>query len=169
MGDENTLRVFDRVKAGRVQIGSHAFDAMLRYRQLDPMDYEAGGMLLGRYILDTDDVVIDRITTPQLGDSGSRYQFFRARKRHQNLIDAAWRNSKTTLTYLGEWHTHPESIPHPSVIDRAGWTQKLMLDDFSESLFFVIIGTEDFGIWEGRLRLPIHKKLCRVRFLEERL
>lgn len=57
-------------------------------------------------------------------------------------------------TYLGEWHTHPEEIPTPSVIDRIGWAKKLLADSFSEAIFFVILGTTTVRVWEGARRLP---------------
>lgn len=151
-GGKSKPRVFARQVSGRVQIGPEALDTLLHFRQLTDEAYESGGVLLGRYISDSNDIVIDHVTTPQPGDRSSRSRFFRSRKRHQELIDEAWSTSNETTAYLGEWHTHPESIPHPSMIDRAGWVKKALLDDFVEAIFFIIIGTEDIRIWEGRRR-----------------
>lgn len=152
MGDESKPRVFHRTVSGRVQIGPDAINAFLGYRQLTSQEHESGGVLLGRFIEESSDIVIDRVTTPQPGDTSSRSWFFRSKKRHQALIDRAWAASNGTTAYLGEWHTHPEAVPHPSMIDRAGWLKKLQFDEFSEVIFFIIVGTEDIRMWEGRRR-----------------
>jgi integrative and conjugative element protein (TIGR02256 family) len=134
---------------------------------LNDEDHEAGGVLLGRHIVDSDDIVIDKVTTPQPGDRSSRFRFIRARRRHQKLIDAAWCESNGTVTYLGEWHTHPERVPHPSLVDRVGWVKKLLFDDFADALFFVIVGTEGVGVWEGRHRHPAQTQLREARAHED--
>jgi integrative and conjugative element protein (TIGR02256 family) len=127
-------------------------EVLNEFRQLNSKDHEAGGVLLGRYILGTDDIVIDLVTTPQIGDSRSRTRFFRASWRHQKLITKAWRESNETVTYLGEWHTHPEPVPHPSRTDRMSWMKKVTFDRFTDAIFFVIVGTSEMCVWEGRRR-----------------
>jgi integrative and conjugative element protein (TIGR02256 family) len=141
---------------------------MWNYRQCEPSAPEAGGVLLGRYISDSADIVIDAVTVPQDGDLQARSRFFRARKRHQALIDGAWNESNGTVTYLGEWHTHPESVPHPSWVDRADWLRKGMFDVFTEAILFIIVGTEELGVWEGRHRHPTHTQLRAVGEAEAR-
>lgn len=146
---------FTRPHGGRFQIGPAALETMLRYVQGEPTTPEAGGVMLGRHLIDTNDVVVDQVTAPQPGDRRGRFRFFRARRRHQGLIDAAWQESDGTRTYLGEWHTHPEPVPRPSVVDHLNWQRKLLFDHFSEPLFFLIVGTMDIEVWEGRPRYPI--------------
>ena len=57
------------------------------------------------------------------------------------LINSAWRKSKGTVNYLGEWHTHNESKPVPSKTDKS-----LMLQVVEDSscpftrAFMLIIG-----------------------------
>ena len=150
LGDETIPLMFDRAAAGRLQIGRHALETILRFQQSGDHDREAGGVLLGRYIIDTDDIVIDEVTTPQPGDRRSPHRFFRSRKAHQWLIDRAWSESNGRIAYLGEWHTHPEPHPHPSAVDRIGWTKKALLDRFAGSIFFLILGTDSMGVWEGK-------------------
>lgn len=130
---------------------------MRHHVQNAPNKPEAGGVLLGRHIVDTRDIVVDLLTTPLPGDRQSRNRFFRARREHQAVIDTIWRETDGVCTYLGEWHTHPESIPIPSVLDQLNWRRKLMVDEFSTVLFFVIAGTEQVKVWEGhRHRVRIH-------------
>jgi integrative and conjugative element protein (TIGR02256 family) len=65
------------------------------------------------------------------------------------MIDQAWHISSGTCTYLGEWHTHPEPIPTPSVVDRSDWRRRLMTDQTTKPLFFVIVGMEQTRVWQG--------------------
>ncbi len=105
-------------------------------------------MLLGRHLRDGSAIIVDAVTTPMAGDRRGRTRFHRAQRRHQELIDQAWRDSDGTCTYLGEWHTHPEPVPTPSQIDWADW-RRLRSDRYTEPLFFVIVGTQEMCAWEG--------------------
>jgi integrative and conjugative element protein (TIGR02256 family) len=144
------VRTFD----GRLKIGQSALEQMRQLTQDDPGKPEAGGVLLGRHILDTSDVIVDKVTLPMEGDRQSRRRFFRAPRRHQEAITLAWRESGGTCTYLGEWHTHPECVPTPSLLDRWNWRRKLLTDQFSGFIFFVIIGTKTVRVWEGHRHRP---------------
>jgi len=110
--------------------------------------------MLGRYSASSEDIIMESVTTPQSRDKRSRYRFHRAKQPHQLMIDEAWRRSGGITTYLGEWHTHPEEDPIPSMIDRISWTKKLMVDNFSEAIFFMILGTATVRVWEGAHRHP---------------
>ncbi|HLY67632.1 MAG TPA: Mov34/MPN/PAD-1 family protein [Chloroflexota bacterium] len=139
-----------RPYGGAFEIGPLPLSIIRSFAQVDPGDKEAGGVLLGRYIAGTRDVVVDAVTVPLPGDVRHRTSFFRARRRHQDAIDEAWRTSEGTCTYLGEWHTHPEAMPSPSCIDTRDWSRRLTQDRFSGDLFFVVAGTEAIRAWEGR-------------------
>lgn len=136
---------------------------MKRYIQSEPQKPEAGGVMLGRHILNSGDIIVDKITIPMKADRQQRYHFYRSRKSHQTLIDIAWRESNGTCTYLGEWHTHPEVTPFPSYVDILNWHRKLLTDYFSKALFFVIVGTIEIKVWEGQRWLP------KVTLLQEKI
>jgi integrative and conjugative element protein (TIGR02256 family) len=140
---------YARNAGGRLQISRQTVEVLRRFIQDRPAKKEAGGVLLGRHILDTNDVVVDAVTVPLPGDQRGRVRFLRARQRHQEAIDQAWRDSGGTCTFLGEWHTHPEAHPWPSGTDRQDWLRKLREDEFTHWLFFVIVGTEETRVWEG--------------------
>lgn len=111
---------------------------------------EAGGVLLGRFIFDCSDVVVDQITVPIHEDGRGRFRFFRSARKHQQAIFRVWHRSKGTCNYLGEWHTHPEPNPLPSAIDLQTWRRKLSKDRFdSDVLYFVIAGTDKINAWQG--------------------
>lgn len=150
-----------RPNGGRLKISHEALSTMRTYVQDTPEKTEACGVLLGRYIKGTGDVVVDRVTVPTSGDRRSRMRFYRARKAHQKQIDLAWDKSSGTRVYLGEWHTHPVPIPTPSWVDVLDWRRKLFVDSFATYLFFLILGTTDLAVWEGR-RYRLHLEPLRL-------
>jgi integrative and conjugative element protein (TIGR02256 family) len=141
---------FARPRGGRFQISPATMCSIRRYTQDSPRKLEAGGVLLGRHIAASNDIVVDDLTVPMRGDRRGRYFFVREHEAHQRIIDRAWRGSGGTCTYLGEWHTHPEPVPTPSSVDRTNWRLKLKQDLFSGCVFFMIVGTHDVRVWEGR-------------------
>lgn len=145
-----------RPGGGRLCVGPEALATLLRYRQTDATDAEAGGVLLGRYLLGTRDVVVDRLTEPMPGDRRSRRSFARHHAGHQEAIDGAWKASGGRCAWLGEWHTHPEPVPSPSPTDLRDWRRRLRRDVFEEALFFVIAGTQTVTAWEGAPPHQIH-------------
>jgi integrative and conjugative element protein (TIGR02256 family) len=145
--------ISERINGGRFKMSDEIVALMQTFVQDSSWKAEAGGILIGRHILDTLDIVVDSITVPMPGDCRGRYWFYRHRRGHQQVMDTAWRKSCGTCTYLGEWHTHPQPIPTPSFIDVHGWIRKLNLGTFvGESVFFVIVGLQALGVWEGDKR-----------------
>ncbi|HEX3529510.1 MAG TPA: Mov34/MPN/PAD-1 family protein [Thermoanaerobaculia bacterium] len=145
---ENRL-TFARSRGGRFQIGPATMQTIRRYIQDSPRKLEAGGVLLGRHIADSDDIIVDDLTVPIRGDRRGRYLFMRGHEAHQKVIDRAWRDSEGTCVYLGEWHTHPEPVPTPSSVDCINWKRKLKQDEFNGCVFFAILGTQEVRVWEG--------------------
>ena len=157
--------VFRRPCGAVVKIDDVALSRMLEFRQWAVHHEEGGGVLLGRHLLGGLDVVIDEVSSPMPGDTRTRLAFHRSAAPHQQLIDARWRASEGTCLYLGEWHTHPESHPAPSLVDLGDWVRRLDTDRFEgPSLFFVIVGIQALCLWEGNrqqrslVRLPpVHR------------
>jgi integrative and conjugative element protein (TIGR02256 family) len=149
---QGASRVLTYARAGgaRFQISASAVDILRAHVQHEQTAPEAGGVLLGRHIIGTAEVIVDSVTTPMPGDKAHRVRFFRSRRAHQEAVDRAWDESKGTRTYLGGWHTHPEPVPTPSGIDWVDWRRHLLVDRYTGSLFFVIVGTREIRVWEGR-------------------
>jgi len=142
--------VFHRSTTGYLKISSLATQKMARFIQTSPNATEAGGVLLGRFILNSEDIVVDDITIPHKKDKRTRHCFIRNKHSHQLEILKRWKESNGTCNYLGEWHTHPEPNPQPSSNDLKDWQRILKQTRFdAESLFFVIVGTEQLFVWEG--------------------
>jgi integrative and conjugative element protein (TIGR02256 family) len=141
---------YARECGGRFQISASALGVIRSFIQNDRGRPEAGGVLLGRHIHGTADVIVDSVTSPMVGDRAQRLSFFRSRRRHQEAVDRIWDKSHGTCTYLGGWHTHPESDPTPSRVDWLDWRRHLLVDRYTTALFFVIAGTRVVRAWEGR-------------------
>ncbi|HEU4412850.1 MAG TPA: Mov34/MPN/PAD-1 family protein [Polyangiaceae bacterium] len=143
-------RRFRRENGLKFIVNASTLVVMLSYRQRTKRDTEAGGVLLGRELLDAPHIIVDEVTVPMKGDRRWLKGFWRAQPEHQRIIDERWAASGGTCKYLGEWHTHPESVPHASLIDRLDWRRRLAYDTYDvPSLFFVIVGTTELRAWEG--------------------
>lgn len=139
--------VFQVARGQRLIIVDHAVAQMTAFAQRRWWHAEAGGVLLGRHLLDSADVVVDEVTTPQDLDRRSRFGFFRS-ARHEALARKRWQEQMSTIAYLGLWHTHPQEDPVPSSVDRADWQQAVSGDTFEgDRLFFPIIGTRRIRVW----------------------
>ncbi len=138
---------FETQRGGIVQFSQNPLDVFNRFRQLTDDSDEAGGILIGRMLLDGD-VVIDRVTSPSKVDKTTRFSFFRPIRIAQQFVVNIWRSSHGTQNYLGEWHTHPEDIPHPSRTDIVNWKRiwrKSKVE--TNELFFVIVGRKTISVW----------------------
>ena len=146
----NEALIFLRDNGQKLKLSHAVILQMEKYRQDIYRKPEAGGILLGREIVDSKDIIVDSISTPLPGDKQTRFSFFRNAKHHQKIIEKTWHESKGTYNYLGEWHTHPEPLPSPSSTDLKDWKRKLKQDQFySDYLYFVIIGIQQIFVWEG--------------------
>jgi integrative and conjugative element protein (TIGR02256 family) len=154
-----TALVFEAGDGQLVKLGADAVRLLHAFRQTAPDAYEAGGVLLGRWIESSDDVVVDQLTTPMRGDRRTRFSFYRDRIAHQRRIDEVFASSDGTCGYLGEWHTHPERDPEPSRTDVGDWRRRLRQDRVDVPfVFFLIVGLVEIRVWRGsRSRLAIER------------
>jgi integrative and conjugative element protein (TIGR02256 family) len=143
------VRTFSRPDGGVLVVGEAALAVMQRHRQMHWRATEAGGVLLGRVIVERPDILIDVATEPAPEDKRSRFRFTRARVPTQRAINAAHAMSSGECIYLGEWHTHPEDYPRPSGVDLTNWNRLVRDAQFEqESLFFLIMGRAAVHAWE---------------------
>jgi integrative and conjugative element protein (TIGR02256 family) len=146
---DNTL-IYQMTLHGRLKIATKPLYTMLSFQQHNQNELEAGGMLIGRYLLGCDDIVVDQVTVPMDGDVRERCFFQKNTINHQRILESLWEQSKGTANYIGEWHTHPETIPNPSGHDFNQWRKVLKETKTDQStIFFIIIGTANIRIWQG--------------------
>ena len=140
--------IFKDKKNNRIKIAARALRTMRQFRQLRPEHTEAGGVLLGRLIDGSENLVIDEATIPDSSDRRSRFNFFRSKNRTQQRINQAWQETNQTRNYLGEWHTHPEDYPTPSGHDIENWKRIVSVSRFEQkALVFLIVGRRAVHAW----------------------
>jgi integrative and conjugative element protein (TIGR02256 family) len=121
-----------------------------KHKQTLRHDCESGGIVLGQVIGNT--VFINRVSTPNLFDKSSRHRFERDKNAAQIIVNYEYLNSNKKITYLGEWHSHPENIPTPSGQDRKMIREQFNSGILNESfLLLVIQGIEKLyvAIYDG--------------------
>src|SRR5262249_19655585 len=83
-----------------------------RHRQTSRCSSEAGGQLFA--VIEGHRWIIVRATGPRASDFRRRFRFFPSRRHEQAEIDQLFISG---LHYIGDWHTHPEARPTPSMMD----------------------------------------------------
>jgi len=143
--------IFAKRDGGQVVLSENALSVLTRYVQTDSTATEAGGVILGRLILNSNDVVVDEATEPSISDRRSRFFFWRSKKTTQGMVNKAWNDTHQTRVYLGEWHSHPEDDPTPSCIDKRNWRKIVRRAKFEQDfLLFLIVGRKEIRLWELR-------------------
>ena len=152
--NKNSL-VFQLPTGGLLLIPISAIEDMRKYQQLDCNDKEAGGVLIGQHryhtrngnIIGPIHLEITSCTQPSWWDKRTRFGFIRKSASHIRSVLQAWKNSDGCLSYMGEWHTHPEPIATPSLIDYHQWRSNLT----GKIAVLIIIGQKDdwFGYFDG--------------------
>jgi integrative and conjugative element protein (TIGR02256 family) len=105
--------------------------------------FEAGGVLIGNR-RDSHFEIVDA-TPPFRDDTRSYARFIRCDAQHNLLLAKQWEKSGRSLTYLGDWHTHPEDHPTPSPTDLSEW--KKLRDTLQVPLVFLIFGRRSAAAW----------------------
>lgn len=82
----NRTLVFQKSDGGRIKVDTYALRKMRRYRQKKKGMCESGGVLLGRHIADSKDIVVDDVTTPMRNDIRCRCFFLRRMGSHQSIM-----------------------------------------------------------------------------------
>lgn len=115
---------------------------------------EAGGILIGSYR--GPHVEILECSQPMLRDRRTRTMFDRCDDGHQMLAVKFWRDSGRTVSFVGEWHTHPEHRPSPSGIDLRTW-RNVAKENIGYHTVFVIRGYDTWwaGISDGPGIVPL--------------
>jgi integrative and conjugative element protein (TIGR02256 family) len=102
---------------------------------------ESGGLLLG--FVRGNHFDVREITIPFKNDFSSRCSFFRRDKSHLDVFQIL-RKTNCDITYIGEWHTHPEDNPRPSAIDLREWDYIKATRNYP--IVFMIFGKVNFYI-----------------------
>lgn len=141
------IRVFQRSVNGYILFDSAVLELLDRYKQYDNKS-ESGGILLGCYRGDHVEVVV--ATPPTKDDKSSRFRFIRKCLSHKKKAYDYWLSSNSEITYIGEWHTHPQNQPKPSTIDLKSWKRCTV----ENNAVFCIQGIDE--LWVGEIISKTH-------------
>ena len=109
---------------------------------------ESGGILLGYVTKECE--YIRQITTPNKYDYSESRIFIRKKEPAQKRINKYWKISKESLIYLGEWHTHCEINPKPSLHDINMIQSTLLITNMEIDFLYLIIVGMNNTFWIGK-------------------
>lgn len=138
-------------------IEKQAIGKMNSYKQHYGNMAESGGLLLGRTDINGNTRILD-VTTPLDKDVKRRCFFKRRDEGHIKLLQMA---NERCLYFKGNWHTHPQTDPTPSYLDKRSWKVAIKKSKPGESshIFFLIIGTDRFRVWAGNMKTKEVKEM----------
>jgi integrative and conjugative element protein (TIGR02256 family) len=129
-----------------IKISKEVLEKIKYFIQNENHKPEAGGILIGHYLEDNNYSITD-VSTPSEFDKSSRFNFTRTKKNAQKIINNIFKDSKGKKIYLGEWHTHPEDYPTPSVLDKKSILEQIRGNILnSEIIFMLIVGRKGIYI-----------------------
>lgn len=143
----------------KIKITEEILNLFERYRQVGKKT-EAGGILIGREDKDTHNLIIEYATFPLKEDIRKSFRFYRKDKGHLDFYNKIYNENNGIYAYVGEWHTHPEKFPTPSLIDKNNW-KKIWYKKGNGDLFNVIVGTEEIRVWKcnGRNKISLIQEM----------
>lgn len=133
-----------------VYIEENILQEISNYQKYGNFELESGGIIIGYYDSQENALKITDLTWPQENDICERFRFIRKEKGHQEQMDKLWEQSGYMKSYLGEWHTHNQSRPIPSFVDRSNWKVISKRSHNFDERFFIIIGKTYTGVWTVR-------------------
>ena len=78
--------------------------------------YETGGILLGKF--NRNNGIIEIVEIYELKTNFFSTIFYKRNARKaQKIINKRWKETEGIINYIGEWHTHPNMLAHPSGTD----------------------------------------------------
>ena len=126
---------------------SEVATALANHRQDGPTKGEAGGMLFARF--DHELITVEEATSPTPFDLRSRFSFQPSLANQRKVIGKQFRNG---LHFIGEWHTHPQDHPQPSLQDIETAREFLLESKHELNAFLVVIMGENGALasaWVG--------------------
>lgn len=111
---------------------------------------EKGGILMGELFPNKNLIVITNlIEVPSLNRTSVTYEM--DMQFTHNIINETWTQSGGTITYIGDWHTHPEYNPKPSFKDYITFSKNFFQSSINQNfLIYIIFGYEyGYSKWVG--------------------
>lgn len=140
-------------------LSEKATSVFRNYAQDEASKLEAGGILLGKRRRNHFEIM--HVTEPTEFDERSRTHWVRSEKIHADIAKQYWIESGGELTYLGEWHTHPETLPSPSQIDLDEWGILGHNCNHPGGMSMIIVGVQE--IWCGIVQKNVITRMDKIK------
>ena len=152
----------------KIKICDQILEEIFGYIQKNNHAPERGGIIVGRENLNNDNIMLEYVSHPFKDDICTRNRYIRKDKGHLRYFEELYDENNGVYAYWGEWHTHPEDIPHYSIIDLENW-KCIGKDDPKGIQYHIIAGREAFGIWKMQNGKIFPEKICEVKWNEVNL
>ncbi|MGD0553103.1 MAG: Mov34/MPN/PAD-1 family protein [Sedimentisphaerales bacterium] len=136
----------------QIFISNNVFAILELYKQSQKTQKEAGGILLGQ--VRGKQIFVLKASIPNKYDKSRKFNYMRDKDVAQVIVNHEFANSTNKTIYLGEWHTHPEIEPWPSICDLRMIDKQYFGNRLNEKFIVIIIkGTEKLfvGLYDGKV------------------
>lgn len=124
----------------KINITKQAHKQLILFRHDKVLNVERGGVILGKLFPTENTILITDIIESKLSENGFASIALHVNEL-QNIIDEKWESSNREITYLGDWHTHPDRNPKPSIIDKFTFLKNYHQSKFDQNiLLYIILG-----------------------------
>jgi len=132
----------------KIKVNNELLLIIKKHIQYKIFSREAGGILIGRENCYDNNLIIEHITQPFPNDRRALNRFYRKDKKHIEKFHQLYDSIFHVYAYVGEWHTHHESIPNYSIIDYHNWKKIGDESPIKKVFYHIISGNKAFRIWE---------------------
>lgn len=143
--------IFNKNPVKILLFSDSSISTMQKFIQNTNSKCEAGGIILGE--VKGKHIYVTDVSSPKKNDIRKSTYFERKDKAHISFYEYRY-NQNNCTKYFGEWHTHPEKQPTPSLTDKKEWNKICKM--IKEPNIFLIIGTHNIYIeikWNEEISL----------------
>ena len=127
----------------KIIINNNVSKILNSYKQIRKNINENGGVLMGELYPSSNKIIITHALVCN-NQSSLRHSVNLNTKCLQKKILKIWKESNGRITYLGDWHTHPENKPSPSLTDYKTFVKNYYTSKFDQNiLLYVILGKKN--------------------------
>ncbi len=151
--------LYDNPSRGSILFTPNTIRMFERSIQTTSVQPESGGYLFGQMF---GDQLVIKVATP-LGPVDVREPRFIKRIKHrgQLLVNRIWSASNGKIILTGEWHTHFEAEPNPSIVDYDE-SNKAFKNNITHLDFMVVVIVSSSAIINSWVGVRDSKGLVRV-------
>lgn len=132
---------------GTISFTDEVLTHFWQHRQRWKCSKEAGGQLFAKLTNFT--IEVCKATGPRANDRRGRFSFFPDRKEENKEIHNCFLDG---LHYIGDWHTHPQQLPTPSLEDLDSIAECFKKSTHELKAFLLVIvglSKPPQGLWVG--------------------